>query len=566
MSLGLEFLELSYKNIASVGSVPVVIDLCGHKKTLITGKNGAGKSTMLEALCFALFGKPFRNIKKNQLINCVNKKALLVELKFRVGKDVYHIVRGIKPNRFEIKKNGEDIPEAASVKDFQSFFESDIIKMNMASFKQTIILGTAGYVPFMLLKAAERRTLIEDLINLSIYSKMDKLNKEVVKEVKQNMNSLEIKLSGLRNEYDAHMQHIQAQQKMSDDFVKQLQEAHGQHVLDAKQLKSEIDALVLTLSETVAGENYQANINKCLQAMATIDARVNAIQSDINFFTSNDTCPTCKQHISDDHKDTVVNGLIEHKNTFAEKIDKAKEMHDNYSKLQQEFNAATETIRKTTSDINAKKYLLTQSAANAKLYQKRIDEALNKSEIDTSRVDELDVEIKGLRDRKTDLFDELYARNIVVNMLKDSGLKAVVMNRYIPIINKKINHYLKILGADYTFTLDNEFNEVIKSRGREDFSYNSFSQGEKARIDLSLLFAWRDIASIVSGTEINLLVLDEVSDSATDAEGVKSIHNILDTLKANVFIISHREEHDMSYFNHHIRMNKKGRFSVMESE
>lgn len=560
----LTFKKLAYKNVMSVGAKPIVINLESMKKILITGKNGGGKSTMLEALCFALFGKPFRNIKKNQLINTLNKKGLLVELWFDDGKNEYYIKRGIKPNVFEIKKNNEEMTESASVKDFQLMFETDILKMNIQSFKQTIILGTAGYTPFMELPAGQRRTLIEDLINLTIYSRMDQLNKSVVKEIKQQMDALEIRLNGLRNEYEAHMSHIEKQRSMSDAFIGSLKVTYKGHVDAAKTLNGDIQTLAQNLSGVILGTYDAAMLNKCRQALAMIDAKVNQIETNKNFFHTHDTCPTCKQSINDDWKHSIVSGLELELGVYGEKRTKAQTTFDELEAAQEAYEDAQTLINCLNHSVVVKKQLMAGELTRAKQLKSQIEQAEKTAEIDTTRVDQLAIEIEEARTEKTDLFEEMYARKIVLGMLKDSGIKAVVMKRYIPIINKKINSYLKMLGADYTFTLDQEFNEIIKSRGREDFSYTSFSQGEKARIDLALLFTWRDVASVVSGTEINLLILDEVFDSATDAEGVKAIHTILGAIKSNVIVISHREEHDRDQFNGHIRMVKKGRFTVME--
>ena len=560
----LTFKSIKYKNIMSVGAKPIEIDLLNNRKILITGKNGGGKSTMLEALCFALFGKPFRNIKKNQLINTINKKGLLVELTFDDGKNDYSIKRGIKPNVFEIKRNGEEVVEAASVKDFQSMFETEIIKMNMQSFKQTIILGTAGYTPFMELSAGNRRTLIEDLINLSIYSQMDQLNKSVVKEIKQQMDSLEIRLTGLRNEYDAHTQHIEKQKTMSDTFISNLQVTYQSHANAAKSLNEDIQRVTQQLTDVILGDDVSASINKCRQAISLVSAKVDQIEQQKNFFSQHDNCPTCRQVISPDHKQSIVTQLNSQQSDLNSKSDVAKNSMVELEAQQKVFMETQQSIAALQNTINNTKQLLARELTSARNVKAQIESAQQSVDIDTSRVDELSSEISKSREDKTDLFEEMYARKIVLNMLKDSGIKAVVMKRYIPVINKKINQYLKMLGADYTFTLDQEFNEHIKSRGREDFSYTSFSQGEKARIDLSLLFTWRDVAALVSGTEISLLILDEVFDSATDGEGVQAIHTILESLNSNIVVISHREEHDKDKFNKHIRMIKKGRFSVME--
>ncbi|MGL4521368.1 MAG: AAA family ATPase [Bacilli bacterium] len=560
----LTFEKIEYKNIMSVGAKPVVIDLMSNKKTLITGKNGGGKSTMLEALCFVLYGKPFRSIKKGQLLNTINKKALLVDLDFNDGKHQYHIKRGIKPNVFEITRDGQEIPELAAVKDFQTMFETDIIKMTIQSFKQTIVLGTAGYTPFMQLTAANRRVLIEDLINLTVYSKMDVLNKAVVKEIKQQMDALVIKLDGLQSEHAAHMNHIKRQEQMSGDHIAQLQSLYDNHVEKATSIKTELLALQSQLADVVMSTDYSAEIKKCMTAFTIIGTKLHQAAQTMKFFSDNCTCPTCKQEIDETYKSGIVSGLSQESETLKNKQTLAKQHESKYIDLQQAFTKQQQELAALSAQINGKKGLIASEVYNANSMKAKIEQAKNVPAVDRSRVDELDAEMEAKRVEKSEMFEEMYARKIVLNMLKDSGIKATVMKMYMPVINQKVNHYLTVMGADYTFTLDSEFNEVIKSRGREDFSYESFSQGEKARIDLSLMFTWRDVASVVSGTEINLLILDEIADGATDGEGVKSIHGILDGAKGNMFVISHREEHDKNLFDHHIRMIKKGRFSVMD--
>ena len=560
----LTFEKIAYKNIMSVGASPIEIDLLNNKKIIITGKNGGGKSTMLEALCFALFGKPFRNIKKGQLVNSINKKAMKVDLWFNDGKHQYQITRGIKPTLFSILKDGEEMPEAASVKDFQTMFEDEIIKMNMQSFKQTIILGTAGYTPFMELTAGNRRTLIEDLINLSIYSKMDALNKSVVKEIKTQMDSLEIRLSGLRNEHEAHLAHIEKQKQMSSEFIDSLVSTYDTHRDAAKAIKEQVDQLTMQIGSVVIGTDYTTQLQKLSSAMGLIGGKISSIEKDAKFFHNNDNCPTCRQSISKAHSGEILARMGAEVGELNSKKTQTEALQVKYQDLQKDFMEASRLIRDLQNQVQHLRGSLQAEVSRANGVMEKIKIAREQSVVDTDRVDALATEIDEARKTKTDLFEEMYARKLVLGMLKDSGIKAVVMKRYVPVINKKINEYLKMLGADYTFTLDNEFNESIKSRGREDFSYTSFSQGEKARIDLALLFTWRDVAAIVSGTEISLLILDEVFDSATDGEGVEAIHSILESIKSNIIVISHREEHDKDRFNQHIRMVKKGRFSVME--
>lgn len=558
------FNKISYKNILSVGNQPITIDLKTNKKTLITGKNGGGKSTLLEALCFVLFGKPFRSIKKNQLVNSINKKSLLVELDFSDGKHNYTVKRGIKPNVFEIKRNGEEIAESASVKDFQLFFETDIIKMNIQSFKQTIILGTAGYTPFMELSAGNRRALIEDLINLAVFSKMDQLNKSVVKETKAQMDALELTLTGLRNEYDAHMHHIEKQRQMSDAFIAELQNTYATQVDIAVSTNNDILALNTELTGCTACDDVSDKLKRCNSALAVLDSKVKSLDDHESFFEHNDSCPTCKQQITESHKQSIINSNSALRAEYSEKRASVIEILNECKGALDLFNESQKTIARIRAEIKAKTEIVTNAAKLAKAIKAKIDAAKAETSVDMNRIDELNEKIKESRILKTELFEEMYARKIVLNMLKDSGIKSIAMKKYIPVINKKINQYLKMLGADYTFTLDEEFNETIKSRGREDFSYTSFSQGEKARIDLSLLFTWRDVASVVSGTQISLLILDEVFDSATDGEGVKAIHTILESIDSNVVVISHREEHDKTNFNQHLRMVKKGRYTTME--
>ncbi|QHJ78891.1 MAG: hypothetical protein [Caudoviricetes sp.] len=557
----LTFNRVRYQNLMSVGQAAVDIELDSVKKTLITGKNGGGKSTMLEALCFGLFGTPFRKIKKGQLVNTQNKKKLLVELWFTFGKDKYHVKRGIKPNVFSVTKNDVEWDESSSTKDFQSRLEEQL-GVSPVAFKQIVVLGTAGYTPFMELTTPKRRELIEELLEVAVLGNMANLNKSEMKSTIQEMNLIENKIESLRREIDAHQTYIEKQKESEDSHVDDLKEEFDKHLKAVMEYRDQIavlEAEMLSISEKI-----DTSLNSKINTYTTnIDRLKNALtdrQDMLESFKSG-KCPTCNQAFADHDKiqatEHNIADIIEKKNELQKRLDETNEKKIEYTQLNEQLTL----VRTKFNDLKSKMSVHVESARALK---QKISSVETSVEIDFTKVDALRAEMNTCKAEKTELFDLKYTQTLVSDLLKDSGIKATVVKRYIPVFNKKINQYLKTMGADYTFTIDEEFNEVIKSRGREDFSYESFSQGERARIDLSLLFTWRDISSLVSGMEVNLLILDEIFDGASDADGVKSITRIIDSLNSNVFIISHREEHDKEAFGRWIQMVKKGRFSVME--
>lgn len=559
----LVFNRVKYQNLMSVGQKPVDISLDSVSKTLITGKNGGGKSTMLEALCFGLFGTPFRKIKKGQLVNSQNKKNCLIELWFTYGKDKYYIKRGIKPNVLEVSKNDVPWDESSSLGDFQTRLEEQL-KISPIAFKQVVVLGTAGYVPFMELTTPNRRKLVEELLEVAVLGVMSDLNKSEVKGLTQEMSLVENRIDVLRREIEAHQSYIDKQRETEESHTDDLRAEFDKHIDAVKQYRgqlSEIETKVLELSEDF-DSSLSTKIMQYTAALQKLEGLLTDRKDMLESFKSG-KCPTCNQAFADHDKVSAT----EH--NIADIIEKQKEIENKLDTTRQDkvkSDALNEQISELQTQANSLKSKMSVHVDSAKTLKIKLSELENNVEVDHVKVDELKAEMQTLKDEKTKLFDQKYTRTIATDLLKDSGIKASIVKRYIPIFNKKINHYLKIMGADYTFTIDEEFNEVIKSRGREDFSYESFSQGERARIDLSLLFTWRDISSLVTGMEINLLILDEVFDSATDGEGVKAITRILDSLNSNIFIISHREEHDKEAFGRWLQMVKKGRFSVMETK
>lgn len=553
--------KVIYKNIMSVGQQPITIQLDKVQKTLVTGKNGAGKSTFLEAVTFALFGKPFRDVKKGQLINSSNKKDLLVELWMEYDGKEYYIKRGQKPNIFEISCGGERLDESASSKDFQAEFEQ-LIGMSYTSFKQIVVLGTAGYTPFMGLSTPARRKLVEDLLEVSVLADMDKLNKSLIRETNSQIQVIDVKQDSITQQIKIYNDNEERQRKLSGENAARLQVMYDELVKEARTAKGNIEKLTDELLNVIVDDDPS-------DSMSDLSNKGFAIKNDMATFTkvvklyeTGGSCPTCMQ------------GLEEHGNILTKIKDKNFELQKSLDKINEQYqelklikDQVTEQRNKALaikSQIATHKQQAITAVEKAKKVKVLIDQAAAEFVSNAEEIATLQAELDKIVSTKSSLVMEKYHRGILTEMLKDTGIKGSIIKKYIPIFNKQINSYLKIMEADYVFTLDEEFNETIKSRGREDFSYASFSQGEKARIDIALLFTWRDIASKVSGVNISTLILDEVFDSATDAEGVKTIATILNSLEdTNVFIISHRD-HDPQAYGQHLQMKKVGRFTVME--
>ncbi|QWT76979.1 recombination-related endonuclease [Escherichia phage vB_EcoM-UFV05] len=543
----------------SVGGNPIDIQLDKVQKTLITGRNGGGKSTMLEAITFGLFGKPFRDVKKGQLINSTNKKELLVELWMEYDEKKYYIKRGQKPNVFEITVNGTRLNESASSKDFQAEFEQ-LIGMSYASFKQIVVLGTAGYTPFMGLSTPARRKLVEDLLEVGTLAEMDKLNKALIRELNSQNQVLDVKKDSIIQQIKIYNDNVERQKKLTGDNLTRLQNMYDDLAKEARTLKSEIEEANERLVNIVLDEDPTDAFNKIGQEAVLIKSKIDSYNKVINMYHEGGLCPTCLSQLSSGDK--VVSKIKDKVSECTHSFEHLSTHRDNLKVLVDEYRDNIKTQQSLANDIRNKKQSLIAAVDKAKKVKAAIEKASSEFIDHADEIALLQEELDKIVKTKTNLVMEKYHRGILTDMLKDSGIKGAIIKKYIPLFNKQINHYLKIMEADYVFTLDEEFNETIKSRGREDFSYASFSQGEKARIDIALLFTWRDIAEKVSGVKISCLFLDEVYDGAFDAEGIKNVAKILDGLKdTNFFIISHKD-HDPQEYGQHIQMEKVGRFSL----
>nr|DAF95471.1 MAG TPA: STRUCTURAL MAINTENANCE OF CHROMOSOMES PROTEIN [Myoviridae sp. ctCo31] len=561
------FKKLKVKNFLSFGNNDTEIDLENYKLNLVTGSNGAGKSSLLvEGLTYALFGQPFRDIKKGQLINFINDKNSVVELEFSISSDEYKIIRGQKPNILQLFKNDELIPESASVKDFQEYIQSEVLRMSLASFKQLVVLGTANFIPFMQLSSANRRKLVDDLLDVSIFTKMDQLNKGSIKEINQQMNENLIKLNSLKSELTAYTLLLKEKNNSVFSDKEQLEQKLIEKKIFAKELLSKINELkvkVEALTNLIKANDVVETIKKLDNVSSVLANRIAVNTQKIQETCEKDFCLSCQQKISEEQRSFIIKGIqLEIDND----TNKSNQIQDKLNSIMDELKIHKE--RQTElSDHNLKLVELNTKFSTAIQEVKQLTEELNKETIvDSSvqdKINELNTSILELELSQQNWFNEKYLRTVLSTLLVDSGIKATVIKKFVPVINKKINMYLKLLGADYMFLLDNEFNEQIRGAGREKSSYFSFSQGEKSRVDLAIMFTWRDIASIISGTNINLLVLDEVFDSAIDSSGVSGLKSVLDSLDSNVYIISHREQLSDD-FNRHIEVIKKGRFSILE--
>ncbi|APU01420.1 recombination-related endonuclease [Aeromonas phage 65.2] len=776
--MNITFNYIEYKNIMSVGSNPIRVQLDLTEKTLVTGTNGAGKSTMIEALSFLLYGKSYRKLKKEQLINQINKKNLLVSGEVTIGNKLVHIERGMKPNVFKVTIDGEPIPEAASATEYQRILEEDILNVSHESFKQLIVLGTAGYTPFMELKPEQRRTMVEDLLQLSVLGQMNKLNNVELKRVSTAMDLVDVEIGGLDNERKSILNSIEEQKKSNDDVIEHQSNQIRSLVSRVKlskenieKLNTELDGLV-DIDSTVIDEvikaietNYSVDSislkgsiesdNKALDLVnekydnliqiaknEVVDesifvkeieelksgliseeetkSRINKIQGKVfdvekpsdtrikedkslsdlvseiqgeifriqyeitekkkalaNF--DNGVCPTCGTDVSDghdhvdeirkdlaeaekklsvaeqknvdatkardDHKIAVEQSIIdfdskmmlwsdgekkfnqaisgdvlkeqreisEHNSSISNKISEIKvrletisgetsrkvsaletakssevidlktRISENQAKLdridldkEREINAAKSDHNRLVEDLKLRRAAITHSikseeksiSENSEMAKqiKSVVDSLKEKTFTSARLDEVVSIITTKQEERENLFNDKFSCGIMKDMLKDDAIKGEIVKRYIPIFNSKINEYLSITGADYVFSLNESFEESIKSRGRDEFTYMSFSQGEKARINIALLFTWRYIASMVSGTNISMLILDEIFDGGMDSDGVYAVNRLLNEIGGNTFIISHRVENRDDSFTSHIKMTKKGRFTEMERE
>ena len=569
----IEFQTIRYKNFLSSGNQFTEIKLNESKNTCIIGQNGAGKSTLLDALCFSLFNKPFRKINKGQIVNSQNDKDCVVEIEFAVNSTQYKITRGIRPNIFTIDRNGNRLNEDADAKDQQKMLEESILKLNFKSFTQIVILGSASFVPFMQLSAANRREVIEDLLDIKIFSSMSDIMKARIKDAKDRLRTMDLKKEGIADKII-----------MQQNFIKSIEES-GQHDIQEKQnqildLDSEVakhQKRVEDLLVKVEGKESEAakfaDASEALRKLGKFLGKIQSKKSDasdtLKFFEDNSVCPTCTQNIEESFRVNKTVQLQESVAKFDSNLNELEEAIKAEERREREFSTLQRETTKLSNEISQTNVQISEANKLRARLEREIQILTNRIEDRNSEHEKLS-EYKGqlkqvLKDHETLKEDYNYFLQANV-LLKDDGVKSSIIKKYLPLINQQVNRYLQRMDFFINFTLDGEFNEKIQSPIHENFSYSSFSEGEKMRIDLALLFTWREIARMKNSVATNLLIMDEVFDSSLDGFGTDEFMKIIRFVvkDANIFIISHKPElHDK--FESVLEFQKVKGFSVLRN-
>lgn len=566
------FTKIRWKNLLSTGNVFTEVQLDKSATTLVCGENGAGKTTMLDALTFVLYGKPFRNINLPLLVNSINGKDCVAEIEFSLNSSKYKVTRGLAPKVFAIEKDGKIVEQTANAKDYQAILEGQILKMNYKTFCQVVILGSTNYVPFMRLPAADRRNIVENLLDIDVFSKMNEVLKTRLSETKEAMRDVEgqISTAKMRIEHKADM--IKKIEEKSDSQLESYKTSAAEEQKSLQALlekKAELQTEIAALTESVASVDKQRDSLSQMNALRKqMQGSVKKVQDEREFYKQNEDCPVCKHELPDEFRQEMIGKKEARETELALGLRKMEQMlEDARTKLDianvvvKQIDEKKQESHRTDSAINSSKKYLKQLQDLAEKTQRE------KASLQTERdaMAALQSEEDAAEGQKKDLVQDLHTMEIATVLLKDSGIKRKIIRKYIPALNKIINKYLISMDFFAQFTLNEDFNEIIKSRHRDEFSYENFSEGEKLRIDLSLLLAWRDIARMKNCANTNLLILDEVFDSSLDAVGTEEVIKILQSMGGtnNIFVISHKSDQLLDKFQNILTYKKVNNFSKL---
>jgi DNA repair exonuclease SbcCD ATPase subunit len=561
------FTKIRWKNFISTGNTFTELDLIKTKSTLISGENGSGKTTFLDAIAFAVFGKPYRNINIPQLVNSINQKDCVVEVEFTSSGSEYTVRRGLAPKLFEIFKDGQLINQDSKSKDYQKMLEEQVLKMNYKTFCQVVILGSTNYVPFMRLSAAERRSIVEYLLDIDVFSIMNVLLKSKVATAKDDIATIEHKVEILMERAKAQKNHIKVLQEKSkeskDKFIVEIE----QNQKNIQDLQLEIKTLLAKVEEHSDNlhDHDSEEFNNTSYSIKQINDKIKSINKEILYYEQNDTCTLCKQDLCDTHKKSITSVLVDLKTEHSSDLLKLNSAIDTLKTEIQHNSNVNKNIHAIEKEINDKNNTI--SACNQ--YITRMQKEINKEntiDIDSenTKLDEILNQGKLGVEHRQELSDDMYHYSIASVLLKDTGIKSKIIKHYLPIMNKVINGYLGRMDFFVQFELSESFEETIKSRHRDIFSYDSFSEGEKRKIDLALLFAWRYVAQLKNSLNCNLLIFDEVLDGSLDDSATDAFLNILKSVdkNTNVYVISHKSKEILQdKFQDHIVFSKRNNFS-----
>jgi len=566
------FKSVQWANFLSTGNSPNKVLLNKSTTTLIIGKNGEGKSTILDALCFSLFGKPFRNINKGQLVNSINGKKCVVEVEFDINGKEYKIIRGIKPNIFEIWQDGELVNQDAASRDYQKVLEQQILKLNYKTFTQVVILGSASFVPFMQLPNTQRREVIEDILDIRIFSTMNQLLKEKANETKAEIVRIETEIANAKTKVEAQTTIIKTISDAKADNIRSLEAKIVSSTEEIVRTQSEIDVIIGEIAvlkeQTTNKDKILEDLEKAKSIRSKLHQKIETCEHHTEFFSEHDVCPSCDQTIAEEYKQKIIQDLNE---KIEDNNGKIGELETILTNLNEKLSSITEIQSKITD----KNIELSTRNSTITLLNRQIAETqteIESTKVDTTNIDEEKRKLKDMAAEalakittKTQLQEQRNIEEVANVLLKDTGIKTAIIREYLPVMNKLINKYLNAMDAYIHFELDEAFNESVKSRFRDDFTYASFSEGEKMRIDLAILFTWRQIAKMKNSVNTNLLLLDEIFDSSLDTAGTDYFLNLMNQFgeNSNIFVISHKGDQLFDKFRSVIKFEKRNDFSII---